>query len=120
MWRLTCAILAAVVAVGAADVTPRSGDQLVSVVTSKCGDMGCVKGYVLEYLDNILGLQSEGRSVQVLKFRVFLEKVTDQRLFRRTLTMPSTSAPLAYWKLKSLSCEFQKSLLRTPTLFTTP
>ncbi|KAH1009411.1 hypothetical protein HUJ04_001770 [Dendroctonus ponderosae] len=64
MWRLTCAILAAVVAVGAADVTPRSGDQLVSVVLSKCGDMGCVKGYVLEYLDNILDLQSEGRSVQ--------------------------------------------------------
>jgi len=66
MWRLTCVVLAVVAAVGAQKATPRTGDELVSTVLSRCGDMGCVKENVLEYLDNVLGIQSDARSIQVI------------------------------------------------------
>ncbi|CAG9760737.1 unnamed protein product [Ceutorhynchus assimilis] len=64
MWKLTCAILVVIAAVGAEKITPRTGDDLVSSVMNTCSDMGCVKEHVLEYLDNVLGIQSEARSLQ--------------------------------------------------------
>lgn len=65
MWRLTCVVLVVAVTAGAERVSPRSGDELVSTVLSRCGDIGCVKENVLEYLDNVLGIQTDARSAKV-------------------------------------------------------
>lgn len=67
MWRNSFVIftLASVLFVGAQDVTPRSGDELVSTVLDNCIDMDCVKQNVLGYLDNVLNIQSDVRNAKV-------------------------------------------------------
>jgi len=56
---------------GAERASPRSGDELVSTVLSRCGDMGCVKENVLEYLDNILGIQTDARTFKNIDNAIF-------------------------------------------------
>lgn len=66
MWRITCAVLVVVAAATVADkATPRSGEELVNTVLGRCGDMRCVKENVLDYLDNVLGIQSDARSTKI-------------------------------------------------------
>lgn len=67
MWRNSFVIftLASVLFVSAQDVTPRSGDELVSTVLDNCIDMDCVKQNVLGYLDNVLNIQSDVRNAKV-------------------------------------------------------
>ncbi|XP_066154593.1 uncharacterized protein Osi20 [Euwallacea fornicatus] len=86
MWRLTCALLAvvAVTSVRAESVSPRSGDELVSTVLSRCGGMECVKEYVLVYLDNVLGLQTDARSAQNIDNAIYkrVARVLETQEFR--------------------------------------
>lgn len=67
MWRNSFVIftLASLLFVSAQDVTPRSGDELVSTVLDNCIDMDCVKQNVLGYLDNVLNIQSDVRNAKV-------------------------------------------------------
>ncbi|XP_017770628.1 PREDICTED: uncharacterized protein LOC108558277 [Nicrophorus vespilloides] len=78
MWRFAVLLLVGFAA--AQQYGPRSGDQLVSSVFSNCVEMGCVKQNVLEYLDNILNLQSDARSI----------KDVDQAIFKRAARVLKT------------------------------
>ncbi|XP_060528804.1 uncharacterized protein LOC132703509 [Cylas formicarius] len=70
MWRLV-AVLAVIGTIGAQDFGPRSGDELVSKVLGTCGDMMCVKRNVLEYLDNVLDIQSDARNAKNIDAAIF-------------------------------------------------
>ncbi|KAF7279537.1 DUF1676 domain-containing protein Osi20 [Rhynchophorus ferrugineus] len=71
MWRITCAVLVIATVAIAERATPRSGGELVDSVLSRCGDMRCVKENVLEYLDNVLGLQTDARSAKDIDAAIF-------------------------------------------------
>lgn len=44
-----------------------NGDELVGRVLQQCGDIGCVKEKVLNYLDTILNIQgSDARDIKVI------------------------------------------------------
>lgn len=58
MWRL--ALLACVALTKAQEANPKTGDELVATVVSNCADMDCVKLNVLNYLDNVLKIKSDG------------------------------------------------------------
>lgn len=66
MWRLTAFVIACGAIAYANVSTPRTGDELVGSVLDNCAEIGCVKQNVLNYLDNVLNIQSDaGRSFQV-------------------------------------------------------
>ncbi|EFA10567.1 uncharacterized protein Osi20 [Tribolium castaneum] len=70
MWRLTVVVLA-LGATAAQNVSPKSGDELVSSVLKNCADMDCVKTNVLGYLDNILKIDSDARSAKNIDAAIF-------------------------------------------------
>lgn len=65
--KVACFVLLIVVGVTSSEVI-RSGDELVGRVLQQCGDMGCVKGKVLTYLDNVLNIESsDAREIKVIE-----------------------------------------------------
>ncbi|XP_050310642.1 uncharacterized protein LOC126746433 [Anthonomus grandis grandis] len=82
MWRPICIVL--VVIASASSELSGSGDMLVSKVLGKCQDMKCVKNEVLEYLDNVLGIQTDSRSSKNIDNAIFkrVERVLKTQEFR--------------------------------------
>ncbi|RZB40962.1 uncharacterized protein BDFB_008498 [Asbolus verrucosus] len=70
MWRLTV-VLATVALASAQNVTPKSGNELVESVLSNCAEMDCVKKNVLDYLDNLLKIESDARSAKNIDAAIF-------------------------------------------------
>nr|CAH7742909.1 unnamed protein product [Callosobruchus chinensis] len=85
MLRLCLVVIAALGALASAGVaTPRTSEQLVNTVLERCGDMGCVKERVLEYLDNLLNIQTDARSAKNIDAAIFkrVARVVQTHVFR--------------------------------------
>lgn len=67
MWRLSVLlVVGAIVAVFAQDFgTPRNSNELVDNVLQSCVDTSCVKYNVLKYLDHVLHMETDARSIKV-------------------------------------------------------
>ncbi|KAL1498052.1 hypothetical protein ABEB36_008912 [Hypothenemus hampei] len=113
MWRFTCAILFLVVTQTRAEIfTPRSGNELVSTVLGKCGDMQCVKEYVLGYLDNVLGIQSDARSIQIIDNAIYkrVARILETQEFRiKVPEFLSENTNVVYNPYKGLDVEVDES-----------
>lgn len=63
MFRLTIFV---VLGLGAQALNgPKTGEELVGSVLNSCGEMDCVKLNVLSYLDNVLKVEEDPRSIEV-------------------------------------------------------
>ncbi|CAH1966044.1 unnamed protein product [Acanthoscelides obtectus] len=72
LFRLSLLIAIAALGASAQGVgTPRTSEQLVNTVLERCGDMGCVKERVLEYLDSLLNIQTDARSAKNIDAAIF-------------------------------------------------
>ncbi|KAJ8926666.1 hypothetical protein NQ314_020945 [Rhamnusium bicolor] len=71
MWKLILTVTVITAYVSSQSVRPRSGDELVSTVLDTCTEMGCVKQNVLEYLDNLLNIQSDSRNTKNIDAAIF-------------------------------------------------
>lgn len=65
MWRLTIFLVALVIRAQALN-GPHNGEELVESVLNTCGEIDCVKLNVLSYLDNVLKVEEDARSIKVV------------------------------------------------------
>lgn len=59
MWRLIVLVVTCSAIAHANNSSPKTGDELVINVIDNCASIDCVKTNVLNYLDNILNIQSD-------------------------------------------------------------